>query len=282
MIKEYVPEFDIFFLEEQDLLEFEGNLQDVFVMPRGEFFNHSSYGQIQLVNSFLYWQISRNAQYVIIAHPDWITSLTDGTRNELFKVQVKMKRGLIFPFSLFQNETKIPTDYIVEIDNEKFVIIQKAMWDQLPFKYKEVFLKIYALEWDNCKGQKVPENIPAHLIRYANRYPEKSGSNCLAATLFAITGHDWMVHEWVHPETFVQGLKNARYNLIDSEIRPGDIVTWESTEGMIQHATYHISSNLFFNKNGQTFFNPWKIVHKDELYESWKKYKIKVYRKQDG
>jgi hypothetical protein len=79
----------------------------------------------------------------------------------------------------------------------------------------------------------------------------------------------------------MQGLKNESYSFIASEdIQAGDVVIWEDFNGTIQHASYHIGKQLFFNKNGQTIFNPWKITHFAELKETWNKYHIRIYRKQ--
>jgi hypothetical protein len=77
----------------------------------------------------------------------------------------------------------------------------------------------------------------------------------------------------------LNGLERANFSLVDDEIKKGDVITWVNNEGVIQHASYHIDDNLFFNKNGQTFFNPWKITHLNELNEEWCQYKMKVYRK---
>lgn len=53
----------------------------------------------------------------------------------------------------------------------------------------------------------------------------------------------------------------------------------EKEKFVIKHASYHIGNNLFFNKNGQTFFNPWKVTHLDQLNKEWNQYKMIVYRK---
>ena len=62
-------------------------------------------------------------------------------------------------------------------------------------------------------------------------------------------------------------------------VQKGDIITWENENGVIKHAAYHIADNLFFNKNGQTFFNPWKITDLSMLNEEWGHYRMEVYRK---
>ncbi len=123
------------------------------------------------------------------------------------------------------------------------------------------------------------EKTPIYIRKYANKFPIESGSNCLSATLYAITGQDWIIHEWVHPNTFLNGLKRADFFQISDVIEKGDIITWVNESGVIQHAAYHIENNLFFNKNGQTFFNPWKITDLNKLNEEWGQYKLNVYRK---
>lgn len=233
-----------------------------------------------MVNSYLYWNISQEADFVIVAPSNWITNLPEPKKKELFSIQVKLGRGLIFPITLFSAILSIPNEYIVAKDKEKYVVIQHDMWNNLHHQIKENAIKDYAQLWDQWTCYEVPEQTPLHIKSYANTFTTTSGSNCLAATLFAITGQEWMIHEWVHPETFVNGLKRANYSFINDEnLSNGDVVAWVNEDDVVQHAAYHIENHLFFNKNGQTFFNPWKVVHLDELKAEWNKYEIKVYRK---
>ena len=159
------------------------------------------------------------------------------------------------------------------------------MWKRLPYSSKAQAIQAYALEWDSWTSLEVPMKTPAHLKKYANTFSTESGANCLAATLYAISTHPiqqgWIVHEWIHQKTFLEGLKNAEYDPIDDALQEGDVVTWVNEEGVIQHAAYHIGGHILFNKNGQTFFNPWKIVKYDELIEEWKRYSVRTYRKLD-
>lgn len=269
----------MFFLRSKDIAMFEEYLQGVLVIPQEEFFNHSSYKQIQLVNSYEYWNISKEVAYVIVARPDWVNRIPVQLKKELFKVQVEVKRGLIYSISLFHNEDLIPKDHIIENRDEKLVVIQNDMWNQLPYECKKQFMKNVAQEWDDWNCYEVPENTPLQLKKYANTFSTLSGANCLASVLFAISNEEWIIHEWVHPKTFENGLKRANYISVEDDLCKGDVVTWVNLEGVVQHASYYLGDELFFNKDGQTFFNPWKIVNRDELKAEWGKYEIKVYRK---
>ncbi|MGD7045690.1 hypothetical protein [Jeotgalibacillus proteolyticus] len=272
------PKKDLFFIEE-DLKKLSECLREVLVVPREEFFNHPAYKEIQMVNSYLYWQISEKAKLVIVAQPDWITNLPEQRKREVLNIQYKMERGLIFPVSLFSSTSSLPEEYIVEEKMDRFLIIQQNIWTKLPYKIKESAIKEYAQLWDSWTNFDIPEQTPAHIKKYANKFPTEAGSNCLSATLFAVTGQEWIIGEWVHPNTFMIGLERANFLPINDEIKKGDVITWVNDEEVIQHASYHIDNNLFFNKNGQTFFNPWKVTHLNKLKEEWCEYEMKVYRK---
>ncbi len=278
-IEDFVPQKDLFFVEEKDLTMLAAYLCEVLVVPREEFFSHSSYKQIQLVNSYMYWNISSEAQFVIVAKPDWITKLPEKKRREILIVQYKMRRGLILPLSFFTFASSIPPAYIVEQNSEKFFVIQHSIWNRLSYQIKERAILAYAQLWDDWSGFDPPEQTPIHIKKYANTFPRESGSNCFSAALFAITEQDWMIDEWVHPRTFLNGLERANFSLKNDGIEKGDIITWVNEEGEIKHAAYHIDHHLFFNKNGQTFFNPWKITDIHTLNEEWYQYKMMVYRK---
>ena len=282
-IENHVPEKDLFFLREEDLKTFESDFSGTLIMPRAEFSKHTSYNGIQWVNSYETWNISKEAHFVLVAKPDWITSLAHSKKKTLFHIQHKMGRGLIFPISYLTETEALPEDYIIRESEKQFVIIQKEMWLRLPGSYKEEIIVTNAQQYDEWTSTKSPVALPTHLKKYANTFSTKPGANYLAATLYAISSNpekdEWIVHEWVHGGTFAQGLKNASYSITKDDFREADIVVWVDKEETIQHAAYCIDNHFFFNKNGQTFFNPWKVVHWDELNKEWGKYRTRVYRK---
>ncbi|UFT98418.1 hypothetical protein KO561_14600 [Radiobacillus kanasensis] len=278
-VEKFVPEKDLFFVEEKDLSLFDEYLNGALVVPFEEFLKHSSYKQIQMVNSYTYWNISSKAKYVIVAHYSWITNLTEEARKDIFSIQYKMGRGMILPLSLFPSGDSIPPDYIIREHEEKLVVIQHRMWEELPYQIKEAALLAYSQEWDSWICHDVLDDSPIHIRKYANTHTTISGSNCLSATLFAITAQEWILKEWVHHETFFYGLKNANYDVTNDEMRAGDVVTWIDENRVIHHASFYIGNSLFFNKNGQTVFNPYKIIRLNELNEQWGQYRKITYRK---
>ncbi|MER2007673.1 MAG: hypothetical protein ABS939_09490, partial [Psychrobacillus sp.] len=61
-INQYVPEKDLFFIKNEDLFVLEKYLTEVLIIPKNEFYEHSSYNYIQLVNSYEYWNIDDDIQ----------------------------------------------------------------------------------------------------------------------------------------------------------------------------------------------------------------------------
>lgn len=282
-IEKYIPEKDLFFLRTNDLSLFKNDLQGTLVFPRAEFFNHSSYNGIQMVNSYMYWMISKEAELVIVAQPEWINSLSGETRNTLFRLQHELGRGLVGPLSLLPENDSFPKDYILEMNGERFGVLQRAMWMEMPFPTKEEIIRQTAQQYDAWTSIQAPASTPAQLAKFANTFSTDPGANCLAATLFAISSEheleEWIIHEWIHGDTFMQKMTQASYTRIDDRFAAGDAVVWVDENDNVQHASYCIEGQLFFNKNGQTFFNPWKIVDWTELEEEWKRYTPFVYRR---
>lgn len=284
-ITEYVPEKDFFFMKEEDLSCFKNYLNEVLVIPKDEFFNHASYRKIQLANSYEYWNISKEIEYVIVTQCDWINKLKPKEIEILLLLQIEVGRGLIVSTKLISDLRIIPKKYIVKKEEELHVVIQHDMWKKLPNAAREQIIKSYALEWDSWDSIEVPIGVPMHIKKFANTFATYAGANCLAATLYAIStspiNQEWIIHEWIHQQTFIKGIESAGYVRSNEEFQDGDVVTWINEAGIIQHASYCLGNNLFFNKNGQTFFNPWKIVHWDVLKEEWERYSVQIYREAD-
>jgi len=277
-IKKYVPATDLFFVKEEHVTLFEKEILQALLIPKEEFFNHASYKQIQLVNSYEYWNLSKEVEFMIIAHANWITEIAPAKKEKLLQIQVKMNRGLIFPLSYFPGGSLPLNEYGVKTSEDESVVLYADLWGKLSFSAKAHLLKTYAQQWDDWVSEEAPVHLPSMIKKYANTFPIEAGSNCLSATLFAISQQEWMIHEWVHPQTFMEKMRRTHHLIKTEDLMEGDVAVWESDAGQIQHASFHVGNELFFNKNGQTFFNPWKIINFDELQAEWRQYSLKIYR----
>jgi len=98
--------------------------------------------------------------------------------------------------------------------------------------------------------------------------------------LFAISKgkQKWFIYEWIHQNTFLEKLNQYHYEEFLEELHQGNIVIWKDENSIIQHAAYYIGEELYFNKHGQTMFNPWKILSKEQLYKEWEHLTLVKYR----
>lgn len=274
-IEIYVPEKDLFFLSEDNLSKID--VSDVLFMPADEFFNHSTYKQINYVNSYLYWNI-KNVHYVIIAEKNWIESISAEERKLIFSFQIECKRGLVVPNRFVDEIEKIPSNYIVNQN----IIIQRAMWEMLDGSVKEQLLCRMVYEWwDNGDCESPPNSMSSFLKPFANIFSNRQGANCLAAVLFAVSNgeQEWFIYEWIYQKTFIETLKRSNYDEFTGDgLQKDDVVVWHDKNGIIQHAACYIGDGLFFNKDGQTIFNPWKILKEEQLYKHWERLTPMKYR----
>lgn len=273
----YVPEKDLFFLSKDQHHNFQIDYADVLLMPIDEFYNHSTYGQLNYVNSYEYWNI-KNAQYVIIAEKEWIESISVEKKQLILNSQVETERGLVLPITFINEIEKIPSNYVLNGHD----IIQRLMWEKLDESLKEQILTTMVYEWwDKGECEEIPNSLPSYLKPFANTFCHLQGANCLAAVLYAISKgkQDWFMYEWVHQKTFLEKLNQYHYEeFLGKELHQGDIVIWKDENAIIQHTAYYIGEELYFNKHGQTMFNPWKILLEEQLYKEWEHLSLVKYR----
>lgn len=276
-MRSMVPPMDLFMADES-LVALLGTYANVLIVPRAEFDVHPSYRDIRLANAYTYWTIDREAAFVLHAPPGWIATLPPAVRSELLTYQVTVGRGLVFPAADMEIDSLATS--IVTVNGVPYLILHQSAFQVMPDEMRRQLTFEYAKAWDEWTASSIPGTCPDHVRRFANTFPVTSGSNCLAATLFAVTGAEWMATQWVHPGTFLQTLGQAGYMRTDSGLTErGDVLTFVDEAGRVQHATYCIGAGIFFNKNGQTLFNPWKLIQQHELFEAWGNYTCHTYRR---
>ncbi|MBM7578690.1 hypothetical protein [Jeotgalibacillus terrae] len=275
----HVPPQDFFFLDEVVLEKLKGHLLAVKLYTRKEFFSNSDYNTIQLNNSYMYWALEKGVSSVIVADPLWLNSLPDQIKAKLLECQLHNRKGLIFPEEMFPSINFIPEEHIFHVQNKRYVVIQKALWSSFGEEVRKDVMMNYAQLWDAWQADPLPSNSPTHLKNYANRFSDQHGANCLAAAIYSATGDETVIHTWMKQDQFAEALNKSEYKLTHDGQLAEDIVTWVDEQDVIQHAAFYLGDSLYFNKNGQTCFNPWKIVRDDELEREWGAFNRRVYRR---
>jgi len=263
----YVPEFDVFYLK--DRFDFE-NMSEVVLYSAAEFFGDPKYQDIELNNAFEYWKRSKDVQYVMIAPPHWFGRLPETQKRMLNQQQVELNRGLVFPLPL--GELTFGEEYVAS----GHVVLCNELWAAID---RDQFLLAVAKEWDDGICLEMPADTPEHLRDFADSYPDKSGGNCLGAAIFALCGDAEIANVWLHQEPFLAALRDNNYHEIpDDSHSGGDVVVGYDKNRKIQHAAYCVTTDCYFNKDGQSFFNPWKLVSRETLETEWPSLTWKTWR----
>lgn len=289
----FIPEKDLFFFREQDQHLVKELGINCLIFSREEFLWHPKYADISYSSSYTYWTLDSDITTVVVLPHRVFPTISDSIKNQILVVQQQVGRGLIFEARYFDGILREPAKSLLApyefiSENRSFIALQKEVWSKLPKSLKSDLLNRIALDYD-APGERDPY-IPVESITssYVNTYPNEHGANCLSSTLFfaasieAGVTHDWIMREWVHPVTFFNGITRLGYKevpLAKDAVFPHDILIWKDSNGRIIHASIHVDKHYFFNKNGQTFFNPWKMVHMRELEDEWGSHTVHVYRK---
>ena len=303
-IKQFLPEYDLFFFPKKYGTVVKHFTSNTLLMLKEEFSNHTIFNNINSRNSYQVWNIHKDIQFVCVANPSLIMQWDKETRESIFRIQFEVNRGSIYEWDMIEcvledipsplSKTAIlqhVSPYSFTYDSKRYISMQKSLWDNLhkEFQYKFLLLltKQFVYQTSLSKEQiKKFENSFPHIAPYFNSFSSVNGANCLAATLASICSEKseakWIITKWVHDNSFLKGLQIKQYRLksasIDS-LQPSDILVWKNEKNKVLHASFHLGGGYFFNKNGQSFFNPWQLVHIESLLNTWENERIEVYRK---
>ncbi|MES5893638.1 hypothetical protein [Bacillus cereus group sp. RP43] len=303
-IEQFLPEYDLFFFPAKYGTVVKHFNSNTLLMSKEEFSNHSIFNNIDSRNSYQVWNIHKDIQFVCVANPSLITQWDKETRKSIFQTQLEVNRGSIYKWDIIESiledirSTSIKTSilellsfYSFENDSKRYISMQKSLWDNLHKEFQYKFLLLLTTQFV-CQTSLSAEQIKKfegkfpHIAPYFNTFSTANGANCLAATLASICTEkseaQWVITKWVHDNSFLKGLIMKGYGVksvsIDS-LLPSDILVWKNENNKIIHASFHLGNGYFFNKDGQSFFNPWQLVNIDNLLHTWGKERIEVYRK---
>lgn len=266
-----IPDLDVWHWDD-DPLAF--GLSGCLVMSREDYVKHPTFQDIRYVNAFLQWKIPSEVSHVIISGPTWITHLPSEDRSRILQKQVALGRGLIMPLSFLEGVPKSVQSFIAD----EHIVLCHASWDRLPESTRRMLLLHEQRRWDDIECLPVPPDIPPHIRIIANTFGHVEGSNCLGTTAYCITGEAWMREFWMFQPAFLDIITRHGYSPIAVAIpEPGDVVTFTSDEILV-HAAYCLDHDRFLNKNGQSSFNPVRVVDRAGLTADWPDAITTIYR----
>ena len=245
-------EFDLFFISEAFLNEHQHNLINTLVIPKEELKKNSSLSNVVNNSTYQTWHLSY--EFVIAAEPGWYESI-DNTFKDALKQET------------IDNGTQL-------INDDR--LITSAYWDTLSQKEQISFIQKF--DDESSKTDITQFSSISHLTALHNKFPENHGANCLSATLYALTKNPFILEQWVHQETFMLILNRLGYKEVESSFNRGDIICFYHDD-ILTHACYAIDYEYVFNKQGQTFWEPWTIERFEEIHNNRSENKYKIFKK---
>lgn len=201
------------------------------------------------------------------------------------------ERRVLGPLLDSFQHTDLVDRYSFEVDSVQWFTMHRSLWNLLDQEIKYAFIIHFAEQFvdeitiEASKFESLKDRYP-HLAPYFNTFATDNGANCIAAALAGVSGKnantDWLISHWVFAETLLIAMKTNNYrkqSFNESDLQPGDVLLWKDNQDNVIHATYHMEDGYFFNKHGQMLFNPWQVISIDNLYETWGKEGIELYRR---
>lgn len=244
---------DLFFISQDFYDDHQVQLRHSLVVPMKEFGQHSSYETVHSASNHSLWQIT--CDYALVAPGGWFEQQPVAFQQALSAETIK--NGSTF------------------VDGGRPLTIQ--YWQALGETGRDRLVSMHddapcAFDMDSLEGY-------AELKALHGVFPKQHGANCLGSTLYAISKNPFILHEWVHQQTFLLFLQRSGYQQVEGKNFQADDVLCFFGEGILQHACYAISPTHCFNKSGQTFWEPWLIARFESIQEDCEGLEYRVFRR---
>ena len=117
------------------------------------------------------------------------------------------------------------------------------------------------------------------LFYLLNRYAPRSGPNCFAAALeWASGGRRGWQQLWLHPEPFLRGLQAEGFKTTRGLARAGDVLVVRKQRKPV-HAAVLVDSEWIFEKPGQDFYEPYRLLPRKDFARDWPGARVEAYRR---
>lgn len=244
----FFNDFDLFFMSDSKIID-----DQIVTMTKDEFYNSNLYN-INTINLYTLWNL-KHYNYVIKAPFEWFEQLDIRTQHFIIQEQQNVNNPQF-------NSDKLMTTY--QWQNSSFV------------DKKNYFINLIDLYADNFV-EDIHLDIPQHLSIINNTFALNAGSNCLSTVLYAITRSNELLNQWIKGEFFLKTLHQLGYKITKNPSKQSDVIAYFNNETVV-HAAYLVNDHYLINKNGQTIFNPYKLISHQSLDHVWSGYSKVVYR----
>jgi hypothetical protein len=123
-------------------------------------------------------------------------------------------------------------------------------------------------------------------VKNLNRFVKKSGPNCLATAISALSHRSSrkkmknFAKLWMGREEFWKQVKKFGYVASEkTRADAGDLMVI-SKDGLVVHAAYCLGQGHFFEKPGQDFYEPYRILKSPDWNREWPKCRHEIWSDQ--
>jgi len=121
------------------------------------------------------------------------------------------------------------------------------------------------------------------LDKILHSFRSTSGGNCFATAAAFATGNHKLLDQWMLWTPLKKHLSKSGYRMISFRERPKaeDILIFQ-TKGNPVHAAIYLGEGVWFEKPGQDFYEPYRLVELRKWKKEWPGAKLTVFRKTDS
>jgi hypothetical protein len=283
----FVPEYAPYFVVEPDLVH--ALLRaGVLVYTGAEF--HEAHRTFALEYGMVYdiWRMPhRENRFICYLSDAELDVLPLELQQCLFKAQLDLHRGHVYAqpsiAGYFLNDPQ-GMDALerrsFHSDGATYFVLTAEGWNRLPCEVQAGWVLDWINQWLEEEGESEPftptpgfsQTAMQVITSHVGRFAETSGANCFAAAVSPIVEDEGLanhlIQQWVHEGPMLRLLEGNGYRKYDSirsldetgSIQPEDILVWRDGQGQALHGAFAVGDGKVFNKWGQGWSQPWRIL----------------------
>ncbi len=218
-----------------------------------------------------------------------IEALDEKTLKHLATMQIQMDVRTVLPTAKLSKSvrSKVPsfsshgwvTSHAWSLMSESERLECFGVW------YSHSDIRYYeTVEFDDLASPAQNELKRTGFVGRLNRFASTSGANCFATAAACISKRTGaaqvapVADEWLHFSALERHLASAGYGAVKARMPVARDVLVFSQKGKATHAAYVLTPDLYFEKPGQDFYEPYRIAKFANASREWPKSTVTVYR----
>jgi hypothetical protein len=270
----------------------------VKVMSRAAFVESDF--ELSYRDSYATYAMTLQAQTIAFLTADDFDQLEAETQQRLLAAQMESKRGHIYLWDevaeYVQSCLALARTRCFSRHGRVYLVPDMRLWQAIPDDVRiRWIIDWISLDAPHCRSSTLSEhdwlrlNQP-NVRKLAGTFASKSGPNCFATTVAAISRSDGDVtqiaDQWLHQPEFLAALYQHGYQVnlsaSVSDLALYDaVLVWFDHDHRAQHTCYLVGEGLAINKNSQAWFSPRQLLLIKEIVAYWSdtNFQIQVYER---